>query len=296
MQWDDLRYVLAVHRTGTLAGAARSLGVSHVTVSRRVEALEKTLGARLFDRKREGYVATIAAAELVEQAGQIEEQIKALESRVWKHDHRIHGKVRVTATDSFSTTVLLPLLPGLYRLYPDLTVDLVIVNGLLNIAKRDADIAVRATRSPPEMLVGHRIGPLCEAVYASKAFAARHLRRSKDLSQVPWIGLERNMSGDGSMNWIRANGLEPRIVMLCNSFLARAYAVKAGIGVGVVSCAVASGVKGLVRVSPLIPELETHVWLLVHPDLRQVARVAAVYAYLRSELARLRSRFAGETA
>ena len=296
MQWDDLRYVLAVHRAGSLAGAARSLAVSHVTVFRRIEALEKALGVRLFDRKREGYVATPAAAEIVGQAGQIEDQIKALESRVWKHDSRIRGTVRVTATDSFSAVVLVPLLPALYRQYPDLTVDLVIVNGLLNIAKRDADIALRGTNSPPEMLVGHRIGPLREAVYASQAFAGRHLRRHKDLSRVPWVGLDRSLSADRSMEWMRANGYESRIVMLCNSFLGKAHAVKAGVGVGVMSCVVAAGLGGLVRVSPVVQELETQIWLLVHPDLREVARVAAVYAFLRTELGKLRPRLTGDIA
>ncbi|MBI2993912.1 MAG: LysR family transcriptional regulator [Gammaproteobacteria bacterium] len=294
MQRDDLRYVLAVHRTGTLAGAARLLGVSHVTVFRRIEAIEKTLGARLFDRKRQGYIATPAAAEIVQQAAQIEEQIKAMESRVWKHDSRIHGIVRITSTDTFSALILAPLLAQLRQQCPEIVVDLVIVNGLLNIGKREADIAVRATHSPPEMLVGHRIGPLRFAVYASKSFAARHLRKDKDLSKVPWVRLDASLSGDRSMQWIGESGYQPRIALFCNSYLGRTYAVHTGVGVGVMSCIVAAGLPGLVRVSPLIPELETQVWILVHPDLREVARVAAVYAFLRTELGKLRARFAGE--
>jgi molybdate transport repressor ModE-like protein len=294
MQWDDLRYVLVLHRTGSLAGAARALGVSHVTVFRRIDKLEKALGARLFDRRQQGYIATPAAAEIVQQAGQIEEQIKSLESRVWKHDSRVHGTVRVTTTDSFSATVLSPLLAQLHQQYPDIIIDQVIVNGLLNIAKRDADIAIRATNSPPEMLVGHKIGPLREAVFASKAFAARYLRKSRDLSKVPWVGLDRSLSGDRGMQWIKANGYGSRIVLLSNSFLGSAYAVKAGVGVGIMSCIVAGGLQGLIRVSPLIPEVETQVWILVHPDLREVARVAAVYAFLRTELGKLRAHFAGD--
>lgn len=294
MQWDDLRYVLAVHRSGTLAGAARALGVSHVTVFRRIEAIEKSLGARLFDRKQHGYIATPAAAEIVEQAGQIEEQIKALESRVWKHDSRIHGTVRITSTDSFGAFLLVPLIAQLRRKYPEIVVDLVVENDLLNIGKREADIAVRGTSSPPETLVGHNIAPLRMAVHASKSFAARHLRNEGDLAKVPWIGLERGLTGDGTMQWISENGYESRVVMLCNSYLARCYAVHAGIGVGIMSCVVAAGLRGLVRVSPLLPELEKQVWVLVHPDLREVARVAAVYAFLRTELGKLRALFAGE--
>ncbi|MBI2969245.1 MAG: LysR family transcriptional regulator [Gammaproteobacteria bacterium] len=128
--------------------------------------MEKKLGVRLFDRKRQGYIATPAAAGIVEQIGQIEEQIKALETRVWRHDSQVQGTVRITATDTFSSVVLPPLLARLRDQYPQIQVELAAVNELLNIAKRDADIAVRATRSPPEMLVGHHVAPIATAVYA----------------------------------------------------------------------------------------------------------------------------------
>ena len=125
MQWDDLRYILAVHRGGSMAGAARLLGVSHVTVFRRVEAIEKSLAVRLFERKKQGYEATPAGQDMVEQAAQIEEQIKAVEARVWQHDCQVKGTLRITATDSFNTVVLPPIIASLCAQYPDLKVDLV---------------------------------------------------------------------------------------------------------------------------------------------------------------------------
>ena len=99
MQWDDLRYVLAVHSAGSVAAAAGQLGVSNVTVFRRLKAMEKQLGVRLFDRTRRGYVATPPALEIVRQAEQIEEDVGALERRIWRQDKELHGVVRVTAPD-----------------------------------------------------------------------------------------------------------------------------------------------------------------------------------------------------
>jgi DNA-binding transcriptional LysR family regulator len=291
MQWDDLRYVLAVHRAGSAAGAARALGVSNVTVFRRIEAIEKSLGVRLFDRKRTGYIATPAAEDMVEQALQIEDQLKALERRVWKQDSRVHGSVSLTVTDTYSLTLAPGLLAGLRRRYPDIHVELLVYNDLLNISKRDADIAIRATSSPPENLIGHHVAPLVCAIYAAREFATRHLKRSKDLSRVPWVMLSEKFAGHREYEWIRRQGYDKCAVVRANSFLAVSAAIKGGLGVGIMSPTTAWKLGGLVPVSPPIRELEVQIWILTHPELRNVARVAAVYSYLREELIKLKPRF-----
>jgi DNA-binding transcriptional LysR family regulator len=294
MEWDDLRYVLAVHRAESVAAAARTLGVSNVTVFRRIEALEKSLGVRLFDRTKQGYIPTVAAAEIVEQAGRIEEQIKELESRVWKHDSQVRGTVRLATVDTWGSLILPEMLVKLRELHPDLHVELLLAEDMLSITKREADIALRTTAAPPENLVGHRLGVLRSSVYAEKTFAARHLRgKKKDLSSVPWLAPGPNLAGQPLRisQWIAAQGYERRIVLTCDSVLGMVSAVKAGLGVGIMSDVVADALGGLAVVSPRIPELDREVWLLIHPDLRDVARVTAVYGFLRAELGRV---FSGE--
>jgi DNA-binding transcriptional LysR family regulator len=288
MEWDDLRYVLAVHREGSVAAAARVLGVSNVTVFRRIDAIEEALGVRLFDRTKQGYVATAAAAEIVERAGRIEEQIRDLESRVWKHDSRVRGIVRVTTVDTWGALILPDLLVKLRDLHPELRVELILAEGMLSMTKREADIALRTTPSPPENMIGHRLGVLRNSVHASKSFAARHLKK-KDLHGVPWVAPVESLGGQPQRisQWVKSNGFEQRIVLTCDSVLGLVATVKAGLGVGVMSDVVAAAMGGLVQVSPRIRELDREVWLLIHPDLREVARVTAVYSFLRTELAKI---------
>lgn len=288
MEWDDLRYVLAVQRAGSVAAAARALGVSNVTVFRRLETIEQKLGARLFERKRQGYVATAAALEIVEQAARIDEQVRDLEARVSRHDRQVRGTVRLTTVDTWGALLLPPLIAKLGRLHPALHVNLNVNSELLSIARHEADIALRSTDAPPENLVGHRLGPIRYSVYAAKSLAGRR-RTRLDLARVPWVGLQPVPAGhlNSITQWIRRNGYQPRIGFSSNSVLELAMAVRAGVGVGIISNVLADALGGVVAVSPEISELNRDIWLLVHPDLREVTRVATVYAFLRGELGAL---------
>lgn len=293
MQWDDLRYVLAVHRSGSLAGAARSLHVSHVTVARRIDAIEKALGVRLFDRKRDGYRVTDAAAELVERAEQVEEQINALERRAWRENEQVRGTVRLTVTDTVAATVLPGMLRKLHEQHPQLTLEVTSSDQPLNITKHDADIAIRHTTSPPEMLVGHLLTPVRYAVYGSAQFATRGRRKPVDFSAVPWVAPDESAVEQRFNDWLTQHGHDGRVVLRCNSFLGIYSAVRAGVGVGILSCFTASSLGGVVRLSPVIPEVDFAYWILTHPELRGVARVATVYAFLRRSFAELRPLFTG---
>jgi DNA-binding transcriptional LysR family regulator len=296
MHWDDLRYVLAVHRTGSLAGAARALNVSHVTVFRRIECLEKDLGVRLFDRKRQGYVATALAAEIVQQAEQVEEQINALERRVWRQDSEVHGTVRLTSTDTISATVLPGVLARLREKHPRLVIENIISHDQFSITRRDADIAIRHTISPPEMLIGHPLTQVHYAIYAGKKFAPRRGGKPPDFARLPWVSPDDSPVEYRFIKWIREHGHEPQVVLRCNSFVALAGAVKAGVGVGILSCFTAESLGGLVRLSPPIREVEWQYWVLTHPELRDVARVATVYSFLRKAFAELRPLFHGQAS
>jgi DNA-binding transcriptional LysR family regulator len=299
MQWDDLRYVLAVHTTGSVAAAARQLNVSNVTVFRRIKAVEKQLGVRLFDRTRTGYVATPPALEIVAQSERIEENVGALERRIWRQDQELSGTVRITAPDSTGPFVIAPLLHKLHKLHPNIRIELNLDNRVLNMSKRDADIAIRPTTSPPENLIGHRLPPLVYAPYAAKVLLGSGRSRQPDLAKLPWVGLDQSFTGKritAYQRYLESHAPPGRVILRVNSLLGMALAVRDGVGVGALSCIGAARLGGLVRVGPVIDELRLDLWILSHPELRGVARVASVYAFLREEITRLRPLFLGEHA
>jgi len=293
MHWDDLRYVLAVHRGGSMAAAARALNVSQVTVFRRIECIEKDLGVRLFDRRKQGYIATPVATELIHQAEQVEEQINAIERRAWRKDSEVHGTVVLTSTDTVASVILPGVLAKLREQHPKLVVENIISHDPFNIMRHDAEIAIRYTRTPPEALIGHQLTPVRYAIYAPRKFAPRR-GREPDLTKLPWVAPDDSPSEQRFHRWIREHGCEQQVVHRCNSFVALAAAVKAGVGVGLLSCFTAESLGGLVRLGPPVRELEWQYWILTHPELRDVARVATVYAFLRKRFAELRPLFLGE--
>lgn len=299
MQWDSLRYVLAVHSAGSLAAAAGQLGVDAVTVSRRIKTIEKQLGVRLFERTRQGYVATPSALEIARQAERIEDEVGALERRIWRRDKELQGVVRVTATDTTGAFVVAPLLPELHKLHPNITVDLNVDNRVLNISKRDADIAIRPTTQPPGNLIGHRLTPVVYAPYAAAGLLPRGRARRRDLSHLPWVGLDILFMGSRVslyQSYLETQAQSSRVILRVNSSLAMACAVKAGVGLGVLSCITAARLGGMVRIGPFIEELTTELWILTHPELRDVARVATVYAFFREAIRTLRPVFLGKDA
>ncbi len=299
MQWDDLRYVLAVHCAGSVAAAATQLGVSSITVFRRLKVIEKQLGVRLFDRTRKGYVVTSAGLEIVHQAERIEDDVGALERRLWRRDKELQGTVRITAPDTPSAFIVAPLMPELHKQHPNITIDLNVDNRLLDISRRDADIAIRTTNQPPGNLIGQRVATLRYATYGAARLVPRGKARGGSLATLPWVGLTSSIGSErvaAYQRYLSANVQPGHVVLRANSPLAMALAVQAGVGLGVLSCITAARLGGLVRLGPVIEELSTELWILSHPELREVARVAAVYSYFREAITRLRPLFLGEEA
>ena len=191
--WDDLRVFLAVARAGSLSGAARTLGVNHSTVFRRIGAFEAALGVRLFERQPGGYLLTPAGEELRDGALRVEEEIANLSRKVAGQDLRLSGTVRVTTIDMLAFGLLPRHLAGFRDAYPGIEVDLVVGNATLNLSRREADVALRVGNAPAETLVGRRVGRLAFAVYGSAGYRAR--RPEPDLALHDWIGFELRARG-----------------------------------------------------------------------------------------------------
>ncbi len=289
LAWDDLLYVLSVGRSGSLSGAARELRVNHSTVFRRIGAIEEQLGVRLFDRRRDGYVPTVAGETVIGLAERLDENIVELERKLAGEDLRPSGVVRVTTTDTLIDTIV-PLCGAFQRTYPEICVELVTGNEFLNLSRRDADVALRPSRTPPESLHGRRISAIAFAPYGSRTYLAAAGGGGLDRAHR-WIGLDDTLSHLSVHAWLEENVLGERIGFKASSFVAARRACLAGMGLALLPCYMADGTPELERAAPPFPSLATDLWLLVHEDIRRTARVRAFIDFMFEELVKLRPLF-----
>jgi len=294
MRWDDLRYVLAVASTGSLAGAARSLGVNHTTVLRRVDAFEKTLGLRLFERLPTGYVLTAGGEELIAAARHIDGTVTALERKLAGQDLRVSGVVRVTTTDTLMSSILPEILAEFRQNHPGIQVEIAVSNLMLNLTKRDADVAIRPAKDPPGTLIGRRVAKVAFAIYASRRYLARH--KAVRLADHRWIGPDDSLAGTSVAQWMRTELALGEIALRADSFLALCHAAQAGLGVTALPCYLGDTAADLVRVHRPIPEMETALWILTHEDLRHTARIRAFTEFAAGALHRRRPLLEGAQA
>lgn len=280
IDWDDLRLVLAIARGKGLSGAARSLGLNHATLFRRLNQLEQRVGVRLFERFRTGYAATAAGEKVVALAARIESGVVDVTRELSGQDTRPQGTVRLTTTDA-----LLPLvgrcLPHLRATNPEITVELCIVNMMVNLSRRDADIALRATGSPPPDLFGRKVGRLVYGIYAAKALKTKRI----DLASLPWVAPDDTVSHTPSAVWMAKLVPGATVAGRGNSLPSILEMVRAGIGVGLLPCLLADQQADLIQIGQPAP-MALDLWLLTHNDLRNVARVRATMAALGDAIAR----------
>src|SRR5262245_28106143 len=288
MHWDNLRHFLAVARSGSLSGAGRCLGVSPATVSRHIEQLEQELGTRLFLREPSGYVCTSAGERLMARAEALEQEVFACQETV-ASETAVAGRVLVTATETLASAFVSRHLPALRSAYPALRVELVRTDQTLNLSRREADIALRLARPHQLDLRARRIARLDFGLYASPAWIEQFgsPRESSDLKNCDVIDWVDERPDYPAIRWFIKATDTSRVIFRANSPSDRLTAAREGMGV-------ALG-PGLVR---LLPELELvgpEVWLLVHRELADLARVRVVLDVLAQCARADVSRFAGRT-
>jgi DNA-binding transcriptional LysR family regulator len=295
----DLHTLLAIAREGTLAGAARRLRVNHSTVFRRLGAIEARLETRLFERQGGSYVTTAAGEDLLRTAERVEAEVEALERRLSGQDLRLTGSLRLTAPDDLAEVVVMPLLAAFRRDYPDITVELAVDNRMLNLTRREADIALRPTRVPPETLAGRRITALATAVYAAADSEAASLDDpaqgwpAQGWPSQRWIAWDEGAGPPQVTRWLADNVDRHVIGYRSNSMLNQASAARAGLGLAVLPCFLGDSDRRLKRLSGPLPELDTELWLLTHPDLQRTARIRVLLDLLFDSLRAQRDLFEG---
>jgi DNA-binding transcriptional LysR family regulator len=294
LSWDDFRIVRAIADRRSLTGAAEALGVNHSTVFRRLAQIEERLGSTLFVRGRAGYDPTPSGEEMVQLAARMAEDIVDFERKVSGQDLRPSGELRVTTNDTLLVHLMSDVFAGFRRTFPDISLDVIVSNQALNLSKRDADVAVRATANPPEALVGRRLANIGWGIYGPVELAGRPFDPLIDGRQFTWVGFGENIAHLKAARWLEETVGAERIVYRINTVLGLAEAAAAGIGLALLPCFIAATLPGLARLDGA-PDFDGGLWLLTHPDLRQTARVRAFMDYAGAEIARRKGRIEGKS-
>lgn len=282
LAWDDLRTVLAVARAGSLSGAARALQVEHSTVFRRLRAIERRFGAALFERSRGGYAATAHGEAVAESARVMEEAALAAERRVLGADVRLSGVVRIAASEMFACHLLPRVLPAFLAAQPQIEVEITVSNTTVDLTRREADLALRATNQPPEHLYGREVGTLRYAVYAHRRFFRNG--RAPALEELPWVGFDESIRRFDIAHWLEARLPGKAARLRSDSLQAMMRAAAAGIGAAVLPLFAAQREPGLRRVGGVLDQPRVRLWVLNHAEVRENARVRALSRHLAQEL------------
>ncbi len=276
MNWDDLRFVAALSRHGSLARTATLLDVDHTTVGRRIDSAERTLGLRLFTRTPSGYVLTQEGEQLVAPLRALEDAVLTVERGAQAQRGGLQGSVRITCPETFGVSYLAPRLARFGRLHPGLRVDLKPAGAVLDLSRREAEVAVRFFRTRHERVVVRHVGDVTHGLYASPDYLARRpLKSARELRGHPLL----LPSGGVELAWVKqlAPGVEP--VFVSEVSLALAEAAREGAGVTVLPRYLGDITPGLQHL-PMARAPSEPLWLSVHRDLRQSPRVRVLLDFL----------------
>jgi DNA-binding transcriptional LysR family regulator len=286
--WDELRTFLEVARDGTLSGAARRLGVTQPTVGRHIDALETALGATLFTRSPRGLTATPAALALGPHAEAMAAAAAALGRAASGEAAGDRGAVRVTASDVIGCEVLPPIIAAFHSAHPGIAIELALTNRNEDLARRDADIAVRMVRPTQSGLVARKIGASRIGLYAHRDYLARfgQPRSLADLAGHCVIGFDRDNSSFRGVGDFAGRLRREDFGFRCDNDLAQLAALRAGIGIGGCQENIARRMPELVAVLPNAIPYALDVWLVMHEDLKATRRVRLLFDHLAAGLAR----------
>jgi molybdate transport repressor ModE-like protein len=274
MNWDNLRIFLAIARAGQILAAAKVLHLNHATVARRLDALEESLGAKLFERRTTGAVLTAAGEKLLVRVERMESEVLQADTA----SNVVDGVVRVGAPDGFGTFHLAPHLARLANAHPQLTIQLVPLPRSFSLSRREADIIVTIERPKLGRAIIKKLTDYSLSVYASKAYIEKTglIRERSDLEDRLFITYVEDIAYSRALDYTAELSKLMSRHYECGSVIAQMEAVRAGEGVGILHDYAAAGYADLVRVLPEMQFSRTY-WLMSHPDTHDTRRVAEVY-------------------
>ncbi len=282
INWDNLRYVLVVADKGSIAAAAREIGVNRSTVLRRITSFQDELNCRIFERNDSGYVLTPEAEKMLAAAREVEMTLFNMQRQIAGRELKLEGELRVTTTDSFMFAMLGPHFASFRIAHPHILVSVLITNNLLDLNRRDADIAIRPVAVPDPNLIGHRIQDLHFDAFATSDYLESMGER--DLGQHRWIGFADSLRETPVGQWFENNITTTNICLRCDSFVAMRMTAESGIGVALLPRFLGEASTQLQRLQTIHPDLNTGLWLLTHRDLVRSARVNAFIEHFKSAM------------
>ncbi len=291
LNWDDLKFFLAVCRTGSVRSAAQQLGVNHATVSRRINSFELSLGQRLFDRSAKGYVRTKLGDEIYTEASYLEDRLGTVERKIIGNDENLSGDIRITMPDLLAQELFMPGIADFCQTYPDIDIDIAATNQNLNLANREPDIAIRICSEPPEYLIGRKVAVMHRAPYMAKVSLPK-LKEDGWLEKQNWIGWTdkaRRPIGKIAREYPRFSSKHK----IPDSSL-QAQSCALGMGISILPCFVGDRNDDLVRVPPYTTEGKFDIWILSHPDLRKNAKIQVFVRHMTQFIEDLRPLIEGE--
>ena len=293
LQWNDLMVILAICRAGSLSGAARLLGYNHSTIFRKINTIEEKTRVRFFERLPDGYAMTEAGEIAQRYAERIETEVQALGREVLGQDMRLQGKIRLTAPEGMANKSLPKILAEFCRLHPDVSIDITGGSSALDLSRREADIAIRATSKPPDASLGRRLTDSFRfAMYASPQYMKRKINIG--LQEQDWCLIQGSVEWLVPLVWKKKTHGERRTIFTSSSAMTVLNAAAEGLGMTLMPCYLGDDDKRLIRVSNPIEPLNLELWLLTHPDLRHTARVKALMAFLYDALYKEKDLYEGK--
>ena len=285
--WDDIRYFLAIARSGNVTAASKVLGVNHSTVSRRIRALEEKYGVRLFERIQSGYEMTVAATGIFELALDLESKNQQVSRLLFGQDSLLAGEINLTMPHDIFEFCLSGALSVFRELQPGIVLNLSVSKGLRNLAAREADVAIRLTNAPPDYLIGKRVAQLQHGIYVNPK-SILHDRTPI----IVWIG-ETDIP-----SWAQDEFPNAEIVLRVDDLFSMYCAVKAGIGLARIPCYLPDSIQDeqVKRLNIDIPKSSWGIWVLSHVDLRGTARVRCCREFLIEKLTQNKNLFEGDNS
>ncbi|EFL88354.1 LysR family transcriptional regulator [Ahrensia sp. R2A130] len=285
IDWDIFRFVVAVADSGSAVRAAEVLGVDASTVQRRIIRFERDHGVTLFERQRSGYTPTAECAAIIDQARAMEAGVSDTIRSILGQDLRLEGRVTVATNETLAETLLPPHLVEFQRLNPAIEIDLNVSSQRVNLARMDADIAVRPSHNPPQNLTARRVGDLAVAVFASPSLgiAPAPLEALAKL-ETSWVGVMGPLEASSAFDVLSELISPEQIAMRADTFTAVKQLVIARVGLAVLPCCSPTAADGLVRLTLPLAGRSVPLWVLTHPDVRHSARVKALAQHLHEGL------------
>lgn len=292
LDWNDLKHFLAVARHGSTLAAAKALRVSQSTVHRRLEALEKSLGRRLVRRHPSGYRLTELGEEIRSYAEAVEDAVATLERRMKASETELIGMVRVTCPEAVGYRLMRSALPEKFSAaFPKLRLEFVMSDSILDLAKGQADVAIRAGHPSEKHLVGRKIADSPWAIFASRSYLEKQgrLTERRDINHHTVVSFDGPLQEHSAGRWLRAVAPEARIAARATSIPAVVLAVKSGAGLAPLPIIVGAQESDLVEALPRLPDLSTPFHILIHEDMRHSPRVRAFFDFVVREIRLVRS-------